>query len=230
MKKTLILMIILLLLLGCDNLLRNDDTPIQLSSEVNNILNIKLVSPSALLSTSSTTTAIDYWSESFFFPNHVNNIKYIGYISFDGDYVNISTVLHIVEKEELENLYELILDIIEGVPDDRLKLGLFFVDSNTIYRLQTPLAKNSNIDREYIIQNSDIVCSEQSIIDELENEDKGLHHGLEVSNNRCRSFFYNNQVETGFYEIFVWEFGKGLVEYKSGFGAERDSISITADF
>lgn len=33
--------------------------------------------------------------------------------------------------------------------------------------------------------------------------------------------------EPGFYEWFVWEQGKGLVEYGSGFGAEGDILYLT---
>ena len=42
----------------------------------------------------------------------------------------------------------------------------------------------------------------------------------------CTYRSYNDLTETGYYERFVWEKGKGLIEYKSGFGAERDRIYL----
>ena len=225
MKKTITLMLIILLLTGCADFKKNNDISNESSSRVN-AASIEL--PSAPFA-SSPTQCIDDMSESFFFPKTINSIKYNGYVSSNGDYVSVSVMLHINREEKLENLYELILDKIEGLPDSRLNLGYFYVDNKTIYRLNNPLDEDSNIDQEYILLNSDIVCCENLIEDEFGNEDKGFHHSMEIFDEKCVSHFYNTQVETGFYETFIWELGKGLVEYKSGFGAERDSIHIKVD-
>jgi hypothetical protein len=38
--------------------------------------------------------------------------------------------------------------------------------------------------------------------------------------------FQNDLTETGFYETMVWRRGEGLVEYRRGFGAMRDSVEL----
>lgn len=52
---------------------------------------------------------------------------------------------------------------------------------------------------------------------------------LEVKGNERVYHSYNNQIETGFYESFIWEKNIGLISYESGYGAERDSIVLTAE-
>lgn len=37
---------------------------------------------------------------------------------------------------------------------------------------------------------------------------------------------YNTLTETGYYESFIWEAGKGLVEYRSGYGAGADAVEL----
>ena len=230
MKKTIVFALLLFLLVGCTYLEQDNDISDELSSEIDASSNVELSSAAPTTSlASSPTELLDDMSTSFFFPKSLKHIKYNGYISFDGDYTKVSFMLQIAKKEELENLYELFFDKIEGIPDDRLNLGYFYVDNKTIYRLKIPLEGVSNISYELIVLNSDIVCCEQPIDDEIDNEDRGIHRSLKVFNEKCESYFYNNQVETGFYEAFVWELGKGLIEYKSGFGAERDSIHIIMD-
>lgn len=57
-------------------------------------------------------------------------------------------------------------------------------------------------------------------------EEKGWHEEIMVEGTVCTYRSYNDLTETGYYERFVWEKGKGLIEYKSGFGAERDRIYL----
>jgi aminopeptidase C len=48
-----------------------------------------------------------------------------------------------------------------------------------------------------------------------------------LSNDKQREYHsYNNLTGTGFYEQFIWEDAKGLVTYKSGFGAEKNDIEL----
>lgn len=42
----------------------------------------------------------------------------------------------------------------------------------------------------------------------------------------CKMHEYNNQVETGYYETIIWKKNVGITLYKSGYGAQRDSMEI----
>lgn len=58
-----------------------------------------------------------------------------------------------------------------------------------------------------------------------ENE-RGWHEYISVEDNKSEYHGYNSLIETGYYECFVWEIGKGLIEYKSGYGAGSDAIEV----
>jgi hypothetical protein len=55
----------------------------------------------------------------------------------------------------------------------------------------------------------------------------GWHHYVTVNGDIIESHSYDKQVESGYYETFIWEKGRGLIYYASGYGAERDSIELT---
>lgn len=71
-----------------------------------------------------------------------------------------------------------------------------------------------------------IVCRNDEIKDELDKDEPGLHHYLIADGDKREYHSYNNQVATGYYETFIWEKGKGLINYRSGYGAARDSIEL----
>ncbi len=60
----------------------------------------------------------------------------------------------------------------------------------------------------------------------LSETEAGFHHYIDVENDEIIYHSYNNLTETGYYETFVWKIGVGLIQYKSGFGAERESIKL----
>ena len=225
MKRLITLIIVFLSLTGCTDSRQGNyfsDEPLIVA---NTSPNEELLPTYAGSSSFPLIESLDAKAASFFFPN-TDIVTYRGSILFDGDSMDVFPILHVFPKENNENLYELVLDKIDSVPDDRLSLGYFYVDGKTIYRLKTSTERSGVITQEDILKNGDIVCNDKPIIDNQQDEGKGIHYKLDVYDGKCESNYYNNQVETGYYETFVWELGKGLVEYSSGFGAERDSMHI----
>lgn len=167
-------------------------------------------------------------NNSFFFKNDDTKIIYKGKFLFD-DIIEKDVKLNIDELANLKNgkLYELKLDTIEGVPSERLSLGYFYVQKDKIYKIE-PTEKNLNMIKtsEELPDGSVIVCQDKEIKDKLGKDEPGFHNYLEVNGDRREYHSYNNQVSTGYYESFTWEKGKGLVNYRSGYGAERDSIEL----
>ena len=108
---------------------------------------------------------------------------------------------------------------------DGHRLGaVHFVDGEdniTLYGVWEVNIKNE----EDFIARGTVVCQEMGKEDSLK-EEKGWHEEIMVEGTVCTYRSYNDLTETGYYERFVWEKGKGLIEYKSGFGAERDRIYL----
>lgn len=164
----------------------------------------------------------------FFFNRNISQINYKGEFLFD-DIIEQDVKLNINEKANLKNgkLYELKLELTEGVPDDRLSLGYFYVQKDKIYKIY--MTEENLIElkaSEELPDGSVIVCQDNEIKDTLGEDEQGFHYFLEVDGDKREYHSYNNQVDTGYYESFTWEKGKGLINYQSGFGAERDSIDI----
>ena len=81
---------------------------------------------------------------------------------------------------------------------------------------------------EKLIENGELVCCKENIEDETDSAEPGKHVTIHQNENRIT---YNRVdiMSNGsryFYETFVWEEGKGLVEYKSGYKQEADILYI----
>lgn len=167
-------------------------------------------------------------SNSFFFKNNDSKLNYKGKFLFD-DIVEKDVKLNVNELVNLKygKLYELKLDSVEGVPNERLSLGYFYVQKDKIYKIEPT---NENLSKlktsEELPNDSVIVCQDEEIKDTLDKGKPGFHHYLELNGDKREFHSYNNQVSTGYYESFTWEKGKGLINYRSGFGAERNSIEL----
>lgn len=110
---------------------------------------------------------------------------------------------------------------------DRRHLGYFYVEGNTIYRIKEYEADEFNTCSEEALKSKGtIVCQESSVEDRLGAEEKGFHEIIDVDGNICTYKSYYNNVETDFFEGFIWEKGKGLVEYYSGYGAQSFYLDI----
>ncbi len=109
---------------------------------------------------------------------------------------------------------------------DRFQIGYFYVQEKMIYLLRGQDIIESIKSEEDIIKLGTIVCQNEEMEDTLHADELGWHEYILVNDNQCEYHSYNNLTETGFYESFTWEYGKGLVEYRSGFGAEREGIEL----
>ncbi|ADZ85414.1 hypothetical protein [Cellulosilyticum lentocellum] len=164
----------------------------------------------------------------FFFEEDISYVKYNGQFLFD-DIINDSVRLGINKIAQLNDgeLYELKLQAIEGVPDDRLSLGYLYVQEDKIYKIAYGDEKIKQfISSEEIPEGSAIICQDDEIKDDLAKGEAGWHHYLTIDGDKCEYHSYSNLIETDYYESFTWEKGKGLINYRSGFGAERDAIEL----
>ena len=116
---------------------------------------------------------------------------------------------------------------IGGVSEERLLLGLFYIQKDKIYKIE-PTEENIEIIRKEnkIPTESNIVCQEGEIKDNLKQEQKGYHQCLLVKEDLREYHSYNNMVESGYFETFIWERNIGLKYYKSGYGAEFSLVEL----
>ncbi|WP_167956257.1 hypothetical protein [Anaerosporobacter faecicola] len=166
-------------------------------------------------------------SNTYFFGNitQVNcSMKFLG-----DDIIEKDVKLNIYELANLKKgkLYELKLDPIENVPSERLSLGYFYVQEDKIYKI-VPTEENLRKIKtsEELPSDSIIVCQDKEIKDVLGKDEQGYHQYMVINGEKREYHAYNNQVSTGYYESFTWEKEKGLINYRSGYGAERDSIEL----
>ena len=149
-----------------------------------------------------------------------------------GEYEQVKIQVEQVEQWENGILYTMMIE--SDTEDDsryfygrdRFFLGYFYVSEDKIYRIDENKMEEVNIkNEEDFIARGTVVCQEMGKEDSLK-EEKGWHEEIMVEGTVCTYRSYNDPTETGYYERFVWEKGKGLIEYKSGFGAERDRIYL----
>lgn len=128
-------------------------------------------------------------------------------------------------------------------PDEIYRLWSFYRDENgqsiTFYDNDSLLMETFDTD-EKLIENGELVCCMERVEDELGKEDLGenemgtpiseigKHFSIIPEGERIAYSRYDTKPngETDFYENFVWERGKGLVEYRSGFRAEAEILYI----
>ena len=178
----------------------------------------------------SQKNAIDtsYANNKFFFANTDSKLAYKGTFLFD-DMIEQDVTLNIKEIVDLTygKLYELKLEHIEDVPDERLSLGYFYVQEDKIYKMDPSEENLGNLKTsEQLPVYSMIVCQDKEIKDTLWEDEPGFHQYLDINGDRREFHSYNNQVSTGYYESYTWEKTKGLIYYESGYGAGRDSIAL----
>ena len=124
--------------------------------------------------------------------------------------------------------------------EDRLNV-YFYVTEDEIYRLWSYMVQDGEVIHIYndddvivkyldtddkLIAKSNLVCCEENVSDELAEGD--IHVTISHQNNLTEYHRVELQ-EDGrmhYYESFVWEKGKGLVEFRSGFRVEADILYI----
>lgn len=144
------------------------------------------------------------------------------------------------------NLYKLMVEADDNITDwlgeERLNI-YFYITEENIYRLWSYAVQNGEVIEFHnnddllmetlntdgkLIENGELVCCMDEKTDELEYLEAGSH----VTITQKEEQITYNRVDIGtngnreFYESFVWEKGKGLVEYKSGYRVESEILYI----
>jgi hypothetical protein len=167
-------------------------------------------------------------SNLFFFKDSITRFQYNGSFLTD-TMIEKEITLYVIKKAILKRgtVYELKLDSVENIPADRLSLGIFYVRNDKIFKLSDPEKGLSDLKtNEDGIAEDDVVCQDSAKKDKYKEDEQAWHQYIERDANKCVYHAYNNQVTTGYYESFTWEKSKGLIIYRSGFGAERDGIEL----
>ena len=101
------------------------------------------------------------------------------------------------------------------------------VQKDKIYKIEYT---KENIDimrkEEKIPTGSNIVCQEEEIKDNMKQKQKGFHQYLLVQGDSREYHSYNDKVESGYFETYIWERDIGLKYYKSGYGAEKNLVEL----
>ena len=112
-----------------------------------------------------------------------------------------------------------------NIPEDRKEIGMFYCANNdVIYKIDEPAEFDNSTQ-------GTIVASPESMETDITHNGSG---GIEKSTvtlrgNICVYQYTNGLIETGYYESFVWEKNSGLIEYRSGFGAQAGEIYLVRD-
>ncbi|WP_156456271.1 hypothetical protein [Abyssisolibacter fermentans] len=170
--------------------------------------------------------SIEFISE--YFRHDVVSMNYEGYFEFlDGYNKEVRLNIKLIEKLKNGRLFELYLDPLDGVPEERLCIGYFYVLKEKIYKIK-PTEENLDMikSKGTLPEDSIIVCQNTELPDDLEKEEKGFHHYIVVNDDEIEYHSYNNLVTTGYYESYTWKKDVGLICYQKGYGAGRESIEL----
>ncbi len=172
----------------------------------------------------------------YFFPQEVVSQEYTAVFSgFSGQAEQKDVTLSVKEVQHFKEgiLYELKVDSNEeelnSYEEYRGKwwnIGFFFVKEDEIYLIRGEEILNSFQSADEIQNAGTLVCNEAGKEDILGEDQKGWHEYIVVDGDRREYHAYNNLTETGYYECFVWEAGRGLVRYWSGYGARSNDIEL----
>ena len=168
-------------------------------------------------------------SNTFFFKDNITEATYSGTFAFGEDVQTLDVKLSVEQVALLKDgaVYELELEPVDGVGEERLNLGYFYVQKNTIYRFDASHENLESLKSSYKLpEDSVIVCQAKELKDKLGEDESGFHYYIEVDGNKRVYHSYNDMTGTGYFESFTWEKNKGLVNYRSGFGAENDLIEL----
>lgn len=164
----------------------------------------------------------------------------------DDDRFEKSTVFaewYLVKNYEYGSVYRLKVEPVGNLTLDRLNI-YFYITNGKIYRLWSYVyGENEVIDfydndellteilytDEKLKNNGVVVCQDEEIEDELEEYEEGQHTSLHKWRKQIiyNSYYQKANGDLNYYETFVWEEGKGLVEFTSGFRVERDILYLT---
>ncbi len=169
----------------------------------------------------------------FFFAQGTDAVRYHALFTFPGENLPEEVEVRIEKAAEGKNgiFYEIRIDCdgdfagryLDGY--DRFRLGCFYVTEDKIRLIREQNTADAIRNEESLNDTGCVVCQETEKKDQMEGK-KGWHESITVNGDICEYRSYNDLTETGYYEGFLWEKGKGMLEYRSGFGAEMDGIEL----
>lgn len=233
MKKILVSLLALgvLLISGCaSNTPGTSAAPVQTqpgpaATQTANAVPVAAAS-AALPQAKPSSSGTDAAANPFFFKSGTEVVNYkMAYSFSDANEGEATLRIKKIDKLAKGTVYELKLDAVPGIPDDRLSLGYFYVQQDKIYKTDPTQEYLNILKTQELPCHCFIVCQEEELTDPFASE-PGFHQYITVNGGRREYHSYNDDTETGYYESFTWEKGKGLVAYQSGYGAERDSIDL----
>ncbi len=167
--------------------------------------------------------------ESHFFDDKEITIPYELEISdFDANISELNLVNEVIfhgDTEFVTHVYS--LEKIPNVPDGRQVDWYFVEKEGLVYKMDYDVFSEymrTGENQERMV----LVASVSPVSDILSESEKGFHNYVEMDDKGyIIGHSWNNSVESGFYETFVWKKDNGLIEYKSGYGADKETIKLT---
>ena len=163
----------------------------------------------------------------FFFES--NRVVYsIGEVDFDDEAPDAMELqIDLIQEFAEGAVYHLHFEGYE-LEDPRLRnrtdLGYFYVTPEKIYYRVEP----GDVERgeEMIVENALLIVQPEDREDLLGEGEEGWHDSIVVDGNQViyDGYAFVTETATSYYESYVWEKGKGLVEYVSGYGAGAHEI------
>jgi len=130
-------------------------------------------------------------------------------------------------KGEIYSLrFDLRMNERETPAAEQMDLGYFYVQENKILRAKRHEISEQEARAGKFPADATLVFQDKATKDPLGEDEKGDHEWISLGGALITYHYYNNRVETGYYENLVWQKGVGLVAYRSGFGARRDEIFV----
>ena len=174
---------------------------------------------------------LNYFSKintSFFFSQTISSVSFNSIFYTDDGIIKQKANVNIIKIKDINNgvLYLLKLDKVSDVKEEFLNLGYFYVQKDNIFQLDSTQA-DLLLSKKNIPKDARIVCQDNELPDSLGQNEIGVHQYIMVDKDLRKYHYYNNSVESGFYENITWEKNKGIVKFESGYGAQRDGIELS---
>ena len=148
----------------------------------------------------------------YFFPDDVDTVKYSRTLKSDLGESRIEGIEISVYREKAFS-EGILCSLKNGV----FKSRYFYVQKEKIY-LIPDVEIRQDITEEELIETGTVICQPVSKQEEyFERDALGAHEFIKTADGKCAYYSYNDSQEGGFYEYFVWQIGKGLTEYRSGY-------------
>lgn len=151
--------------------------------------------------------------------------------------------MRFIKQYEQGSVYKFVIEPLGTLTDERLNI-YFYITNNKIYRLWSYVYQDNRAITFYdddellvkvldtdekLINNGQIVCQDEEMQCELMEEELEFHFAI---NKQGKQIEYSSYTITPngrvyYYENFIWEEGKGLIEFGSGYRVERDPLYLT---